>query len=84
MRQQTNFSVFNNDTYFLARTPTCKKIVPPFFQMWGTTKFANHVLPPPTFKTMAPPRRSVVIIQLSSIIISKAAIFLDVIVCVDN
>ena len=37
--QTAHFSVFNNDTYFLARTPTCKKIVPPpLLQMWGYKK----------------------------------------------
>ena len=72
LRQQGNFSVFNNDTYFLARTPPRVKNVPPTFpNVGGTKKFANHVLPPRPFTTVAPPWRSVVIIHSSRIIISS-------------
>ena len=43
-------SVFNTDSYLLARTPTCKKIVPPNVGvqkfLFSLASLANHVLSP--------------------------------------
>ena len=59
MRQPDSkfLSVFNTDSYLLARTATCKKMYHPLFQMWGAQKiffvrFAreSRFVPPPHFK----------------------------------
>ena len=54
-------SVFNTDSYLLARIPTCKKCTTPLFHNVGVQKIFFRSLRsritfcPPTFKTVAPP-----------------------------
>ena len=48
--------------------PTCKKMYPPLFQMWGVRKNSRITCCPPA---LLPPWRSVVIIHSSRIIISS-------------
>ena len=65
MRQPDSkfLSVFNTDSYLLARTQRVK-MYPPLFQMWGAQKiffvrFARESrFVPPTLKTVAPPLSS--------------------------